>query len=214
MKIFISKWIVALLLVVMGVVAVAVVYTTQFAPMLAENKKLEEQIVVYEKSISVLANHKLNEEKYKSESERIQKEAEELLADFPVELRYEDQLLYVDYLEENLGYDIGTLNIGADYSIYSMSNNRALCSQYITIPYTTTYNGFKELITFFNGDDNKTDDQFPASIVNISVSYDAATDTMSGTMVLRRYYVTGLGAYVPPKIPENLFPVGGNNILD
>lgn len=213
MKIFISKWLVALLLIIVGVAAVAYVYTGQFAPMLEENEKLEKEIDLYEKNISILANHKLNEDKYLTETENLKKEVEEILAKFPVELRFEDELLYVDHLEDELGYPITNLNVGADYSIYSMANNRALCSQYITIPYTTTYNGFKELVRFFNGDGDKTDDTYPASIVNISVSYNAESDTMSGTLILRRYYVTGSGSYVPPQIPDNMFPIGDNNIL-
>ncbi len=213
MKIFISKWIVALLLIIAGVAAIAFVYTKQYAPMIEENEKLEKQIDLYEKNISILANHKLNEDKYLTETEKLKKEVEEILAKFPVELRLEDELLYVDYLEEELGYSINNLNVGADYSIYSMANSRALCSQYITIPYTTTYSGFKNLISFFNGDDDKTDDTYPASIVNISVSYNADSDTMSGTLILRRYYVTGQGSYVPPQIPSNMFPVGDNNIF-
>ena len=213
MKIFISKWIVALLLVVLGAGSIAFVYTSQFSPMIEQNEKLEKEIELYEKTISNLSKHKLNEEKYKSETEALKKEVEQMLSKFPVELRYEDELLYVDYLEENLGYKINNLNIGADYSIYSMANGRALCSQYITVPYSTTYNGFKELISFFNGDDDKTDDKYPASIVNITVSYNDETDTMNGTMILRRYYVTGVGSYVPPQIPDGMFPIGDNNIL-
>jgi hypothetical protein len=55
---------------------------------------------------------------------------------------------------------------------------------------------------------------YPASIVNISVSYDSTTDKMSGTMILRRYYVTGVGSYTPPQIPDNMFPIGDSNIFN
>ncbi len=212
MKIFISKWIVALLFVVIGAIAVFYVYNGHYLPILEENEKLEQQIKLYEKNLQNLAQHKLNEETYKSETEKAKKEVEELLAKFPVEIRLEDELLYVDYLEEKLKYSIGTLNVGAEYSIYSMANGKTLCAQYITVPYTTTYKGFKELVTFFNGD-NKTDDEYPASIVQISVSYNPQTDTMSGAMIIRRYYVTGNGGYVPPVIPDGMFEIGNDNIL-
>ena len=212
MKNILSKWGLALLLVVIGFVAVGYVYTGHYTDIIEENEKLEKQIQSYELNLKKLSEHKLNEEMYVSETEKAMKEVEEVLSNFPAEIKLEDNLLYVGYLEDKLGFAISTLNVGANYSVYSMKNSTTLCAQYITVPYKTTYSGFKKLVNFFNGDD-KTGENYPASIVQISTSYNAETNTLQGTMILRRYYVTGAGTYVPPQLPEDMFQIGDNNIL-
>ncbi|MBE6543073.1 MAG: hypothetical protein E7675_01600 [Ruminococcaceae bacterium] len=209
-KIFIGKWIIAILLVAAGIISLWYVYENQYKATVEENEKLRKDIKLYEATITNLDNAKLNEEKYKTETEKIKAEVAEMLSAFPVEIRIEDELLYVEYLEEQLKYDIGSLSIGADYSIYSMANGSTLCTQYVTIPYETTYEGFKNLVTFFNGE-NKTGEEYPASIVQIGVSYNEGK--ISGSMVLRRYYVVGQGEYVPPKIPDGMFDIGTGNIF-
>jgi hypothetical protein len=49
------------------------------------------------------------------------------------------------------------------------------------------------------------------SLVSLTISYDAQQDTVTGTMIIRRYYVTGLEEYEPPTIPG--VQVGTDNIL-
>ena len=146
-------------------------------------------------------------------AEQLKKEVAQMLSAFPAEIRIEDELLYVEYLEEKLEYDIGSLSIGADYSIYTMANGSTLCTQYVTVPYKTNYSGFKSLVNFFNGE-NKTGEQYPASIVQISVAHNESDGSISGSMVLRRYYIVGGDAeYVPPKIPDGMFDIGIENIF-
>ena len=213
MKIFIGKWIVALLLIVAGIVILSYVNTNQYNATLEENEKLEAEIKQYEASISVLDNAKLNQEKYAKDTEQLKKEVAQMLSAFPAEIRIEDELLYVEYLEEKPEYDIGSLSIGADYSIYTMANGSTLCTQYVTVPYKTNYSGFKSLVNFFNGE-NKTGEQYPASIVQISVAHNESDGSISGSMVLRRYYIVGGDAeYVPPKIPDGMFDIGIENIF-
>ena len=211
MKIFISKWIVALLLIAIGVGSVLVVYTNNYKTTVEENEKLEKEIKLYEATIASLYDASINEPTYKSETEKIKAAVTRILSAFPAEIRVEDERLSVEYLEEQLKYDIGSLSVGADYSIYTMANGNTLCTQYITVPYETTYEGFKSLVTFFNGE-NKTGELYPASIVQIGVSYNEGNVT--GSMVLRRYYVVGQDAeYIPPKIPDGMFDIGVDNIF-
>lgn len=209
-KIFIGKWIIAILLVAAGLVSLWYVYSSQYKTTIEENEKLRKDIKLYEATITNLDNAKLNEDIYKSETDKVKEEVAGMLSAFPAEIRIEDELLYVEYLEEQLKYDIGSLSIGADYSIYTMANGSTLCTQYITIPYETTYEGLKNLVSFFNGE-NKTGEQYPASIVQIGISCNEGT--ISGSMVLRRYYIAGQGEYVPPKIPDGMFDVGVDNIF-
>ena len=82
------------------------VYENQYKATVEENEKLRKDIKLYEATITNLDNAKLNEEKYKTETEKIKAEVAEMLSAFPVEIRIEDELLYVEYLEEQLKYDI------------------------------------------------------------------------------------------------------------
>ncbi len=213
MKIFIGKWIIAILLIVAGVATLMYAYNSSYILAIEENEKLQKEIKLYESQIAQLDSAKRNEEKYKTETEKLKADVAKALSVFPAEIRIEDELLYVEYLEEQLKYDIGSLSIGADYSIYTMANGSTLCTQYVTVPYEATYEGFKAIVDFFNGE-NKTEEENPASIVQISVSYNAGDGSVKGTMVLRRYYVIGEGAeYVPPKIPDGMFDIGVDNFF-
>lgn len=205
------KWIVAILLVIAGISSLMYVYFSVYSPTVEENEKLEKNIKLSEQTYANLSYYHANEDMFKKETDSLKGKVEQILSVFPVEIKTEDELIYANYLEEKFGYHISSLNIGADYSLYTMSSGHTLCSQYITVPYKTDYEGFKKLVTFFNGD-NKTGTDYPASIVTISVSL--ADNSISGSMLLRRYYVVGQNAeYLPPVIPEGMFDIGVDNIF-
>ncbi len=211
MKINSIKWIVAILLVIAGIASIVYVYSSIYSPTVEENEKLEKDIKLSEQAYAKLSYYHVNEDIFKKETEDMKKDVEQILSVFPVEIKVEDELIYANYLEQELGYHISSLSVGADYSLYTMSSGHTLCAQYVTVPYETDYEGLKELINFFN-EDNKTGSQYPASIVTISVSI--SNGRISGSMVLRRYYVIGQNAdYLPPVIPDGMFDIGVDNIF-
>lgn len=212
MKISSVKWIIAILLVIVGVVALIYVYSSQYSPVIEQNEKLERDIKLSETTLSSLSYYDVNKEKFIAETEQMKKDVEKILSVFPTQIKIEDEIIYSGYLEKQLGYKVGALTVGSDYSLYSMSSGHTLCAQYITVPYSANYKGFKTMIDFFN-DENKTGNKYPASIVSISVQLNDGM--ISGNMILRRYYVLGqTSEYIPPEIPDGAVIVGIDKIFN
>lgn len=76
----------------------------------------------------------------------------------------------------------------------------------ITMNFTTSYDGFKKLVDYINHYPDKTE------IDSVSVSKDSTTGLLSGSLVLKRYALTGTGkVYVAPVI-DNI-SIGTDNIF-
>ena len=99
---------------------------------------------------------------------------------FPTEMREEDQIMYMLYLEEVMGEDV-VFSFSDSSSLYTLSDGAVLGGLLITVEYTTTYEGFKDLIDYL-----ATDSQF-TSIVNATMDYDSESDTAAGTLTILYY---------------------------
>lgn len=76
----------------------------------------------------------------------------------------------------------------------------------LTMNFTTSYDGFKKLVDYINNYPDKTE------IDSVSVSKDSTTGLLSGSLVLKRYALTGTGkAYEAPVI-DNI-SIGTDNIF-
>ena len=94
---------------------------------------------------------------------------------------------------------------GADSKIFSVGS-LVLNEKTFPYSYSLPYDKFKELITYLVEKEDT-----PMSLVSLTIAYDPQTKNVTGTMILRRYYVTGLEEYVPPVIPG--IQVGTDTIL-
>ena len=124
------------------------------------------------------------------------------LNSFPGQTKEEDDILFIMKVESETGIKMQTVNYGQDYQHKKLSNGMLLCYEAYAIPYRSTYQGLKNLIAYFNQNDD-----FYASIYTLSMQYDAATQTIQGTMIILHYYLlTENAEYVPPSINEEIVP--------
>lgn len=104
----------------------------------------------------------------------------ELYGKFPTEMKEEDQILYVLYLESIFGEEI-FFSFGDVYNIATLSDGSALQALMITVNYKTTYQGFKDMLTYLSTDSRL------ASVQTATITYDAETDEAAGYVTILVY---------------------------
>ena len=206
-KFYIRKWMIALLLLIVGVVGLYVCYNNMYLPAVAEKESAEKNIDLLEMRIATAKGNLSQEAYYAEETVKVKEEMEKLLdsVDMPGAILEEDQILFIRDLERLTSQKQTQIVFGADSKLFA-TGSLVLNEKTFPYSYSLPYKEFKELITFLV---NKEDT--PMSLVSLTIAYDAQTDTVAGTMILRRYYVTGLDEYEPPVIPG--IQVGTDTIL-
>lgn len=124
---------------------------------------------------------------------------------FPTELREEDQIMYVLYLEELFETEI-SFSFGTVAPVRMLSDGAILEGLTLTVNYETTYQGFKEMVDYLATDSRIT------SIQYATVDYDSENDTATGTLTLLCYIMdSDLLEYEEPDV--NKPQTGKPNIL-
>ena len=152
---------------------------------------------VYDKMQAISAYVKAN-----PEDNMFLKDVEEKLASFPGQSKEEDDILFIMKIESETGIRMQTVNYGQDYQHKQLSNGMLLCYEVYSIPYYATYQGLKNLIAYFNDNDD-----FYASVYTLSIQYNPNNQTIMGNIVILHYYLLQQDAeYVPPVIDEVIKP--------
>ena len=139
-------------------------------------------------------------------NEKIEASRLELYKKFPTELKEEDQIMYVVYLEETFGTEI-QFSFGTVEPIRTFSDGSTLCGLTLTVNYDTNYEGFKEMINYLASDSRIT------SIQHATMEYDEENDIAIGSLTLLCYIMDSeLLEYTSPEVstPET----GKPNIFD
>lgn len=130
----------------------------------------------------------------------------ELYQHFPVELKEEDQIMYVLYLEELFGTEI-TFSFGSVDSLAALSDGSVLGGLTLTVNYETDYQGYKDMIKYLATDDRITSIQYS------TMNYDPNADKATGSLTLLCYVLdSDLLAYQPPEV--QVPDTGKPNIFD
>lgn len=130
----------------------------------------------------------------------------ELYEHFPVELKEEDQIMYVLYLEELFGTEI-TFSFASAEVITGLSDGANLAGLTLTVNYQSTYQGFKDMVEYLSTDSRITSVQYA------TMDFDQETDTAVGTVTLLLYVMqTDKLEYQPPNVYEP--DTGKENIFD
>lgn len=130
----------------------------------------------------------------------------ELYQKFPVEMKEEDQIMYVLYLEKIFGTEI-FFSFGQTQPMTVLKDGAKVMGLTLTVNYQTSYDGFKDMIDYLATDSRVTSVQFA------QIQYDAATDTAVGTVTLLLYLIdSDLLDYVSPEVNEP--DTGKDNIFN
>lgn len=100
----------------------------------------------------------------------------------------------------------GTTTEGTDAAAVPVDNAMAGMQTTMSMNFMTTYNGFKKLVEYIKNYPDKT------VIDSVSVNYDSSTGDLNGSLVIKRFSLTGTGkVYEEPYIDD--INIGTDNIF-
>lgn len=142
-----------------------------------------------------------------AENAKIVASRKDLYEHFPVEMKEEDQLVYVMYLETIFGTEIINWAFSKAQPMVALRDGSKLMGLTLTVNYETTYQGFKDMMNYLSTDSRVTSVQYA------NIQYDVQKDKATGTVTLLLYLVDSeLQEYLPPIVPEP--STGKDNIYE
>lgn len=212
MKALARNWkaVLALLLVL----AAAAVYFMGYKPKKEayeqEKSQLNMQITALQNTIKENERYKDVKDLLPAELEKIDASRDGLYEVFPQEMKEEDQILYLLYLEQVFGSEFAelgftqslyetlgqnTFQFGEVQPIQILSDGAVLNALDITLTYNASYDGFKKMVNYLATDSRIT------SIRLATFNYDVVGETLSGQLALRLYLLDATDReYTKPEI--------------
>lgn len=186
-----------LLLVLAGVLILLVTYLSVYQPLTERTEALETQVEELQPKLEQMREFASNLEKYRAETASIKQQIVEQLQHYPNAVRTEDEIMYAKQLEDSIGLSISKAEFNPAELLYQWNGIADEDSAYEVVPLNgyrktityadrMTYQQMKKLIPFIY----KTQDA--TAIDSLTVNYDSDTGGLSGTLVLAKYYITGL----------------------
>ena len=124
---------------------------------------------------------------------------------FPVEMKEEDQIMYVLYLETLFKEEI-FFSFAQPIQLVTLQDGSNLQGLMLTVNYRTTYDGFQKMVNYLSTDSRL------ASVYEATIDYDAQQDQVSGYLTLILYLMdtdkleyTSPDVAVPDTGKDNIF---------
>lgn len=223
----VSKKDIQLLLVVIGIGAVALVYTLYFKPttedtelLVAENRELNTEVAMLEDLLT-------KKDFYESEIERYNKEITELYERFPSGMSPEDVTAELIDMENETNISVVNYRYGSATQFYTpMGENtedviareeqdvesgeqmKPLVGMVepVSFAFSSDLGQFSQLANYVVARQNRD------VIDSVSLTYDSSTGLLSGSLNLNKYYVTGLSKPYTPAVFEGVV-LGTDNMF-
>jgi len=190
-------------MILVGILVAFLVYQTSFKTTMEEVEALQNEQNSLRSQIKDLEPIKANAPFYQSEMARYEKEIEDLVAAYPVDIIYEDGIMYIVNLMEEVDVDFATLTVkpAASNVISSVDGNAKryslTCAELATKYDAADYDSLKELLDYIYKNEN-----FKNTITSVSMSFDKEEGTISGALNVNMYVLTdGTKIYEPVEIP-------------
>lgn len=197
------KAVLAVLLVLAAVAVYFLGYRPRYASYVAERDQLNSQITMLQATIAENEKYKDVQEQLEPAAEAVKESRAALYDKFPPEMREEDQLLYLLYLEKTLGtgenelgytqelHDIFLQRFGSGGDIefsfgeitpmQALSDGALLEGLNLTVYYHASYQEFKNMVHALATDERIT------SIRYATFNYDSEKKLLDGQMTLTLY---------------------------
>jgi hypothetical protein len=206
MKILSKYW--KVLFAVALLVAAFMVYTNyqeELAAHEAEISKLSTYNLTLQTRIQKNKKYEGIQDKLEEGSAQIAASRLELYDKFPVDMKEEDQIMYILYLEKQFGTEIN-FSFGKAQQLVALKDGSQLMGLTLTVNYETTYQGFQDMINYLATDKTITSVQFA------NINYDPASNKAVGTVTLLLYLLNDGSDYVGPEV--NIPETGKDNIYN
>ena len=195
MKVISKYWKVILALVML--LAAVLVYVLQYLPAKTvyelEQASLRGQIETMQMQVGQNTKYASVQDQLDPAIKAITDSRRELYDKFPVEMKEEDQIMYMLYLEEKFGKEV-TLEFAEEETIVALSDGAELQGVTVMFDYETTYAGFKKMIQELATDSRITSVRFA------TMDYDTEADLLRGKMVVTNYVMSDDRTYEGPEV--------------
>lgn len=207
MKALAKYWKVLLAVILLAVAAFLYFDRYKTEELNHENKvrQMETMIMALESSIQENEKYADIQEQLSDAAVQLEASRQDLYKHFPKEMREEDQIMYILYLETVFKEEI-FFEFGQPVELTPLRDGSSLQGLLLTINYETTYEGFKKMINYLATDSRIT------SVNEATIQYDAKNDIAVGYISIIVYLVDGPNrVYTEPDIaiPET----GKDNIF-
>lgn len=188
------KVILALIMVIASIPVIFRIYLPGKHNFEQERDTLNASIASLQQTIVENTRYADVQEQLPEEEEAVENSRLELYRHFPKELKEEDQIMYVLYLEELFGTEI-SFSFGSASGLNVLSDGAVLGGLTLTVNYETDYQGYKDMIKYLATDSRITSIQYS------TMNYDAENDKATGSLTLLCYLLeTDLLEYQAPDV--------------
>ena len=217
MKTLRDNWKVILaVLLLMGAV---LVYVLQYLPAARayerERSTLQNEIHALQLQIEENRQYGLLQTQLEKAAREVEESRTQMYSRFPAELKEEDQVLYMLYLEKKFDGEVefrfaeesdraAVFRFGEESSVMELNDGTQLREVPMTLDFATTYSGFKNMVQALATDDVIT------SVCYADVAYDTERDQMEGQLIVNRYVMADGRSYQAPAVKRPA--VGKENI--
>lgn len=208
MKVLGKYWkvILSVVMLIAAAVVVVLVYSPAKSEYESESRRLRQLNVALQTSIAENLRYADVQDEIPVQEEALGESRLSLYEHFPRELKEEDQIMYVLYLEDLFGTEI-TFSFGSVSGIAALSDGAQLGALTLTVNYETDYEGFKDMIEYLATDSRIT------SIKYATLNYDPSSDRATGSLTLLCYVLdSDLLEYTSPDVTQP--EVGKSGIFD
>lgn len=197
-----------LLLILFGLVIFLLSYLWISKSFNSKQDDIQTQIDALSPQLEELRTYYANLSTYQGEIDRIESGVTADLSKYPSDVRSEDIVMYAYELQEKLGISIDSIMLASPEVVAQFSVPQKIDTSYELIPVAAMRTGFeisckldyaqmKKLIAYVYNDSKHT------TIESVSVSYDAETGGLTGTVSLEKYFVISSNyTYQQTEIPS------------
>ncbi len=204
-----------IILILGGFILLLLVYQFAYKPMAREVEALQTEIAAVKADIQELDALIASEDTYRDGISTMNADITgTMILGYSAGIKMQDLTAYAVTLQQSSGSSIFSVSMGSAQTLLTITGAGDLAGKTIvgevvpmTFAFSTTYNGLKALINrVFLEDERRT-------ISSISLSYDTASEKVSGTATLNLYVLEGAGvAYEDPDL--GTISSGNDNIFD
>ena len=197
-----------LLLGLLGILLAVASYVLVYTPTVEKHEALKVELAKLEQREAELMELEKNLPFYKEQIVVYQEQYEEVVVNFPAELKPENEIMYAVELENELEVQFATLSYGNPTEFLATDKNAGLTAYNtpLSMNYNGSYQGLKDVIEYTAKQQNR------MVVDSVTAAYDSATGMLAGMMTINMYTVEGTEAiYVAPYVPA--MNIGVTNIF-
>lgn len=202
------------LLYAAGILSIVFAYVLVVAPGKAKRAELKSEGAALAAELEQAEQHADMQEYYEQETVTMQTRIDEVLAEFPADIKEETAIMYADMLENKWDIYIPGISIGANNLLYTLGQDSgetansgvSLYGTQIAYSFTVPYDDMKQVIRTIQEDEEQ------RNIETITLSYEAGSGELVGSMTVNMYSVVGTDKmYETPSVPS--MSLGTDNIF-